>query len=175
MAISLLCTGVELDLGSTKYNELAIKIDTIANDMKALQKAIINRLGVFATEFITWLTSFEASFAAPKTEMNQLKTKLMNNVNAMAKVAADLDALKTMTAYRPAVGQPTQLNKMGSSVMSGAYVSPSPPTISDIAAELKHHEAKNCMLSCLVFQLRTMSMIRNLLATWVYTELGLST
>ena len=75
-------------------------MDTMANDMRALPKAIMDRLDVFATELIARLISlYEASFPALKTEEDQLKTELMGNVNATVKVAADLDAPKTKTVH----------------------------------------------------------------------------
>ena len=43
MTISLLCAGIKPIPGSTKYDELAGKMDTIANDMKTLNKATMDR------------------------------------------------------------------------------------------------------------------------------------
>lgn len=69
LALLLLCAGVEPNPGPTNA-ELAAKIDTFADEVRALHKATIDRLDILSRDVNNRITACEESITALKSDVD---------------------------------------------------------------------------------------------------------
>ena len=94
MAVLFLSAGVEPYPGpTTKHENLANKIDTLAADLKALNQETIDRLTTLANDITTRVSTCESSFSILEVNVAKLHSDHNDNVANTMKMAIDLAAI----------------------------------------------------------------------------------
>ena len=147
----LLCAGIEpnSDPTTTRHDDLGSKIDALADEMRMMNKATVDRLDILCRDITARLALCETVATELKSDVAQLKTSINDNALHTAKLTSDLAQLKSDLFLSASAASTVAVILPPSSSLS-AHTNIT-PTIRDIAMELNLRERKK--LNVIVFGL----------------------
>ena len=93
----MLCTDIKPNPGptTTRNDDLGSKIDALADEMRMMNKATVDRLDILCRDITACLVLCETVASELKSDVALLKTFINDNALVAAKLASDLAQLKS--------------------------------------------------------------------------------